>query len=32
MKIRLQTIDLRETLQKTADKYRREKITTNDLG
>jgi len=29
MKIGLQAIDVRETLQKTTDKYRREKITTN---
>jgi len=29
MKIGLQVIDVRERLQKTADKYRREKITTN---
>jgi len=29
MKIGLQAIDVRETLQKMADKYRREKITTN---
>jgi len=29
MNIGLQAIDVRETLQKTVDKYRREKITTN---
>jgi len=29
MKIGLHAIDVRETLQKTADKYPREKITTN---
>jgi len=29
MKIGLQAIDVRETLQKTEDKYRREKIITN---